>query len=178
MALACPLALAWPVWLYVAICWRRGCPCRYHYGKDPCGIPSQPAGGKSRNCKTFCNSCEEEMEDQRWDLSTKRSRTFWGRHARNGWCNLCRIASGSLRDSYGRDYITEENIWEWRWVGLVRDVSPFHLRWSQFFGVVLAGFGCVFCLVCVWVFCLFVCFVCFLLPPRVRSFDIFWVVCE
>ena len=32
---------------------------------------------QAKDCKTFSSSCEEEMEDQRWDLST-------GRHARNG----------------------------------------------------------------------------------------------
>ena len=171
MALACPLALAWPAWIYVATCRRTGCPCRDHYGKDSCGISSKPAGGTSWDCKTFSSSWEEEMEDQRWDLSTERSRTFWGRHVRN--CHICRIASGSVKDSYGRDYITEENIWERRWVGLVRNVSPFHLRRSQFLGVVVwlvlvvfvLEFGCL----CWFVF-VFVCF-----SP---TSEIFWVVCE
>ena len=53
-------------------------------------------------------------------------------------------------------------------MGLVRDVSPFHLRdlifwgWSWLFVLFLA------CLVCVCVFCLVAVFG--LLPPRVRSF--------
>ena len=41
------VALAWPAGTYVATCWRTGCPCRDHYGKDPCGISSKPAGGTS-----------------------------------------------------------------------------------------------------------------------------------
>ena len=53
-------------------------------------------------------------------------------------------------------------------MGLVRDVSPFHLRdlifrgWFWLFVLFLA------CLVCVCVFCLVAVFG--LLPPRVRSF--------
>ena len=46
----------------------------------------------------------------------------------------------------------------------------------SFFGVVLAGCGCCFCLVCVlFGLCLVFCLVALfgLLPPRVRSFDIF-----
>ena len=54
-------------------------------------------------------------------------------------------------------------------MGLVRDVSPFHLRDLKFWG----WFGWLFCFWFVWfVFVFFVCLVALfgLLPPRVRSF--------
>ena len=56
-------------------------------------------------------------------------------------------------------------------MGLVRNVSPFHLRRSQFFGGCgLVGVGCV----CfgVLVFCVGLCLCLFVLPPRVRSFEL------
>ena len=168
MALAGPLAMAWPAWLYVATSWCTCSPCPDHYGKDPCGVSGKPSGWTSWDCKTFSRSGEEEMEDQRWDLSIERSRTFWTSHARNGGCHICRFASGSVRDYYGRDYITEENIWERRWVGLVRNVSPFHLRRSHVFGGWFFGFWGVF-----W--CCFV-FVCLFVASLTS--EIFWVVCE
>ena len=54
-------------------------------------------------------------------------------------------------------------------MGLVRDVSPFHLRDLNFW----RRFGWLFCFWFVWfVFVFFVCLVALfgLLPPRVRSF--------
>ena len=52
-----------------------------------------------------------------------------------------------------------------------RNVSPFHLRRSQFFGGLWFGW-CLLCLVWGFGFCVGLCLCLFVFPPRVRSFEL------
>ena len=56
-------------------------------------------------------------------------------------------------------------------MGLVRNVSPFHLRRSQFFGGLFFGFGLFLFWGCLF-WCWFVLVFLFVSPPRARSFEL------